>query len=177
MVDLPDTFFVETYDKYYNRVMKFVVSKCSDIADVQDLAQEIFIEFYSLINTKGVSYIRNSEAMLIKIAKSKLFRHYSLIERLRNRTVYIKHEEYDYIEDDMIADIDVLDKVNNTLTVEEIWKVIRGKDKDVQKVLYLYYYLDMNIREIAEELKISESNVKHKIYRTLEEIRKIYKGW
>ena len=35
----------------------------------------------------------------------------------------------------------------------------------------MYYYLDMTIREIASETHLSESDIKHKIYRTLEEIQ------
>jgi DNA-directed RNA polymerase specialized sigma24 family protein len=41
----------------------------------------------------------------------------------------------------------------------------------VKKVLYMFYELGMTIAEIAEELSMSESNVKHKLYRTLKEVR------
>ena len=41
----------------------------------------------------------------------------------------------------------------------------------IQKVFFLYYYLGLSIKEIAEELNITESNVKHYIYRTLSELK------
>ena len=36
--------FNEIYDKTYNNVLKFVVCKCSNIDDVNDIVQEIYIE-------------------------------------------------------------------------------------------------------------------------------------
>jgi DNA-directed RNA polymerase specialized sigma24 family protein len=43
----------------------------------------------------------------------------------------------------------------------------------VKKVFALFYEADLSIAKIAENLSISESNVKHKLYRTLKEIRSI----
>ena len=37
--------------------------------------------------------------------------------------------------------------------------------------LYLYYYANSTIKDISKELKISESNVKHYLYRTLNELK------
>ena len=58
------------------------------------------------------------------------------------------------------------------LEAEEIWKYIKQKDIKVIKIFYLYYYMDLKLSEISSELKISESNVKNILYRTITDIKK-----
>lgn len=52
-----------------------------------------------------------------------------------------------------------------------ICKYIKKKDIKVIKVFYLYYCLELKISQIAEELTISESNVKNILYRTIKDIK------
>ena len=55
--------------------------------------------------------------------------------------------------------------------LEFIWNFLRKKKRVIFKVFYLYYYEDMTIKNISEELGISEANVKHYLYRTLNELK------
>ncbi|NCA67260.1 MAG: hypothetical protein EOM87_04255 [Clostridia bacterium] len=59
--------------------------------------------------------------------------------------------------------------------IDQIWGIIKSMPTEIQRVFMLHYYLDKTIKEIAEELKLTESNVKHKLYRTILKIRTIYK--
>jgi len=52
---------------------------------------------------------------------------------------------------------------------------VQSKSKEVQKIFYLFYMGGLTIPEITKELSCSESNVKNKLYRTVKEIRTIYK--
>lgn len=170
MFEQVETFFNDTYDKNYSSVIKFVVSKCRNITDVQDIVQDVFMELYNLLQNKGVSYIKNPEAFLIKIAKVKLYKYYTLADRIKDIISKRFEDDISY-QDIVIEDNDIEERVLNRLTIESVWKIIKQKDPITQKVFYLFYYLDMTIREIAELLRLTESNVKHKIYRTLEDIR------
>lgn len=173
MADRQDTSFNQIYDANYNSVIKFVITKVRNLDDVQDIVQDVFVELYQILGRKGADYIINPEALLIKIAKTKLYRHYSLMDRMMNRLSIRKEEEIP--EDFIITDREIDSKLDNRFVIEDIWKIIKSKSIDIQKVFYLYYYLDMPIREISKLMKMGESNIKHKIYRTLEEIRNKYK--
>ena len=61
----------------------------------------------------------------------------------------------------------VIDK----LLLEEVNQFIKQKPQDVKKVFYLFYDVGLTIPEISKALSMSESNVKHKLYRTLKELR------
>lgn len=44
----------------------------------------------------------------------------------------------------------------------------------IAKIFYLYYAEDITIKDIASELKLSESNVKNHLYRTLKELNELF---
>ena len=52
-----------------------------------------------------------------------------------------------------------------------VWKFIKKKNIKVIKVFYLYYYSELKISQISEKLKMSESNVKNILYRTIKDIK------
>lgn len=169
-------FFNYIFEDNYLKVIRFVATKSKSINDVQDIVQETFTELYLIIRKKGINYIKNPEALLIKIAKTKLYTYYTIYERLKLKFTFSSYEDKESGSFVNIVDNEIEEKFDNSLTVEEIWQIIKTKSNDIQKVFYLYYYADMTIKEIALSMRISESNVKHKIYRTLSEIRQIYKG-
>jgi len=172
MLNDTDIFFNEIYDAEYTKVLRYIVCKVGDLNDVKEIVQDVFAEFYAVTVRKGIDYIKNPQALLIKIAKSKLFRFYTVFERISNRISYEKEEEGEIAE---IEDIDIDDKLNNRIIIEEVFKIIKKKPLAVQKLFYMYYYLDMTLKDISCDTGLSESDVKHKIYRTLDEVRKYLK--
>lgn len=177
MVD-PDTAsrFDEIYDSTNRSVMSFITAKCGNTADIHDIFQDTYMELYKLLNKRGVEYVTNEKALVFKIAKRKIARYYSLLERFRIWvSLSVKDENEEEIKlSDFAADSFVTeDFAINKIVLDEARKYIQSKPEDIKKVLYLFYDMNLTIRQIAAELNISESNVKHKLYRTLEELRKL----
>lgn len=67
------------------------------------------------------------------------------------------------------------DFVADKLMLKNIRSLLQSKPRDVKKIFYLFYDLGQSIPEIAKALMMSESSVKHKLYRTLKEIRNLLK--
>lgn len=175
MKELIDTYFNVTYDKMYSKVIAFVVARCSDINYVEDIVQDIFTEFYSLLCRKGLTYIKDEEAMIMRISKTKVYKYYSLKQKLKRFIPLTnKREEEEERDNSEIVYEDVEEKYINQYTLNEIWQIISSTPADVQKIFVLYFYADKKIKDIAEELHMTQSNVKHKLYRTLEKIRELY---
>ena len=84
MVDQnPTTLFNDIYDSTNRKVLVYITAKCSSPADIHDIFQETYMELYSILVKKGPDYIQNSEAFVMKLAKQKLSRYYSLLDRLK----------------------------------------------------------------------------------------------
>ena len=166
--------FNEMYDSTYKVVLSFITARCKNTADISDIAQETYMELYQLLCKRGVDYVQNDYAIALKIAKHKLFRHYTLMERLRlfvpMTTTNEDGEEISLV--DFEAEAFSTEEISiNHLLVEKARQLLREKPEDVKKVFTLFYDVGLTIPEIAQALSMSESNVKHKLYRTLKELR------
>ncbi len=156
--------FSKIYDESYLEVSKYVVLNCSKIDDVDDILQNIYIDVFKCIkrNTNiDISYI-------IGIAKNKVKDYYRF--RYKDKIISIfmndKEEAFERIPSNFNLEKTIINKYD----VDRLWEYLKRKKIIIFKIFYLYYYLGLSIREIAKLLNISQSNVKHYIYRTLNEL-------
>jgi RNA polymerase sigma factor (sigma-70 family) len=170
--------FNEIYDSTYKSVMLYIASKCSNAADIGDIAQEVYIDVYETLRKRGVGYARSDRAVVMKIAQRKLSQHYSRMERMKMFVpLHVASEDGDEaLLPELEAEVDAFrieDYVIDQMMADSARRIIKHKPEDVKRVLYMFYDLGLTIAEIAKALSMSESNVKHKIYRTLSELREL----
>jgi RNA polymerase sigma-70 factor (ECF subfamily) len=171
------TRFNEIYGATNKKVLAFITAKCNSLDDVDDVFQETYYELFSTLKKRGTDFIQNDEAFVMRIARLKTYRHYSLIKRL-SRFVSSTAAGEDGTENDL-TDLEqdtfnVEDSVISGLLVEDIEQSLQKRPEDIQKIFMLYYSLNQTIPEIAALLGTSESNIKNKLYRTLKELRNLY---
>lgn len=173
------TLFNDIYDSTNRKVLSFITAKCNNTSEISDIFQDTYMELYRVLSKRGLDYIKNNDAFVMKLAKQKVYRYYSLHDRLKLIIPMFatnnKGEEVNIVDLEMI-DCIVKGKNSEDELVEQVNEFISKKSKEIQKIYYLFYYLDMTIPEIAKLLSMSESNVKNKLYRTRKELRKLYFG-
>lgn len=172
MVDQNLTLFNEIYDQTYDKVLRYVISKCGNTSDIADIVQETYLELYLTIVKRGAEYINNPGAFVMQLAKAKVYKHYSLVEKLKTLLPQVSQGREDA--PPAPEEVQVHEAYVNGITIQEIWTLLQSQDQQVQKIFYLYYYCGLKLREISKELDLHESTVKHKLYRTLAGIRKFY---
>lgn len=162
--------FNSIYDKTYSDILKYVIIKCHNVNDANDILQETYLEFWKILNKKELSE-SNIKSYLIGIAINKIKKHYTLLEKLKTVSLFEKNDK----------DIELIDTIEDNLNIDDIiikkydwdtiWKYIKNmKNQDIPKVFYLHYKLELSIKEISKVLKVSESYIKNLIYRTLKEL-------
>jgi len=166
--------FNEIYDSTYKDVLAFVTVKCGNTADISDIVQDTYMELYQLLNKRGVDYIRNNKAIVLRIAKQKISRYYSLMEKLRLFVPMFIHS--DDGKEIPLSDLEAEAFLTEDFMVDHIMlenarELIKNKPEDVRKVFFLFYDAGQSIPQIAKALSMSESGVKNKLYRTLKELR------
>ena len=166
--------FDEIYNSTSKSALTFITAKCGRTADISDIFQDTYMELYQVLLKRGANYVTNERALVLKIAKRKIARYYSLIERLR---IFIPlTSENDSSDEADLSDFEAdafltEDFAVNHIMLENVRQLIQAKPEHVQKVFYLRYDADMSIPEIARTLSMSESNVKNRLYRTIKELR------
>ncbi|MEG0592195.1 MAG: sigma-70 family RNA polymerase sigma factor [Coprobacillus sp.] len=160
--------FDKIYNETYHDILRYIICKCSNIEDVNDILQEVYLEFYKILCKKEITD-NHLRAYLYKIANYKIKKHYSLLSKLRFKSTYHEDDFVELIKDD----VDIEKIVFDNETCVSIWDYIKdNKNVIVSKIFYLYYYEEHTIKEISEMLCISESQVKNNLYRTNQEIKK-----
>lgn len=175
MVDREITsLFNDIYSNTNKKVLKTIIAKCSNLEDVSDIFQEVYTELYTILLKHGGGYIKNHEAFLFKITKQKLYRHYSLLDKVKSVFLKPSYEDGEYLSDDEFELIDIDDRIDTDDLIDEVNAVLAKKPTEIKKIFYMRFFLDMTISEIALSLSLSEQNVKNKLYRTIKELRKLY---
>lgn len=162
--------FEEIYNDTYYRTLRYILCKCSNIEDVNDILQETYVELYKILQRKKYIILENNQNYVIGIAKKRIKRHYGLLYKLQTSPTWNCKDEMDY-EVELPSSVDVETDIITKLDAEKVWKYIKQKNITAVKIFYLYYYSDLKISQIANELNLSESNVKNILYRTIKDIK------
>jgi RNA polymerase sigma-70 factor (ECF subfamily) len=174
-----DSRFNGIYDDTSKAILAFITAKCGNTADISDIFQDTYMELYELIGRRGTGYVTDAKALVFRIAKRKIARHYSLRKRLKifvSMSISIKNEAGEETE---LPELNALNLflteefAVNQIMLDSAKQFIGRKPEDVKKIFYLFYDMDKSIPEIAKILKSSESNVKNKLYRTIKELRNL----
>ena len=159
--------FDSIYNETFNEIKRYVILKCRNIADVEDILQNIYTDAYKKLK-KNVSV---DKSYIFGIANHKINDYYRF--RFKDKIVdYFKNEEDSGIEN-IRDEFNLEETVSNRYDTDKVWNYLKKKGGNVSKIMYLYYYEDFTIKQIADTLNLTESNVKNYIYRTLKELRRI----
>lgn len=150
--------FDVVYNESYKDISRYVVLNANNISDVKDILQNIYLEVY-----KNIDKVSDKN-YVFGIAKNVLKKYY--------RFKFLRKDDTE-ITDNIKSNINLEKTVMDKFDTEFVWKYLKKKNNNIAKIIYLYYYEDFTIKEIANSLNLTESNVKNYIYRTLKELRRI----
>lgn len=150
--------FDVVYNESYKDISRYVVLNANNISDVKDILQNIYLEVY-----KNIDKVSDKN-YVFGIAKNVLKKYY--------RFKFLRKDDTE-ITDNIKSNINLEKTVMDKFDTEIVWKYLKKKNNNIAKIIYLYYYENFTIKEIANSLNLTESNVKKYIYRTLKELRRI----
>ena len=164
--------FNKIYDETYSDVLKYVIIKCHNINDANDIIQEVYLEFWRILNKKELVN-SNIKSFLIGIAINKIRKHYTIVQRIKSILASNKND-CDVLEKDK-SNIDIEGLIIKKDDWDNVWNYIKQKkNRDVARIFYLYYVLELSIKDISRELNVGESYVKNIIFRTIKELYSLF---
>ncbi len=169
-----DSVFRQIYQLTYDKVLFYILAKCGRIPEVEDILQDIYAELFKVLSDKGVGYISIPEGFVMQLARSKVYRYYSEKERQR---AYLQVEAantgsvYDAME--LVHKEDWEDMLIDKLTAKEVMDYLATKDELTREIFYQHYFQEKTLKEIAENCGMKETTVKKRLYRTLQELKRM----
>ncbi|MDO5155059.1 MAG: sigma-70 family RNA polymerase sigma factor [Eubacteriales bacterium] len=174
-----DIQFDSTYEKTNRKVTLFLISKCKNFSDVNDILQDVYLEYYQILMKKGFGYIQNEEKFLISLCKKKMATYYSFWDRIPHKLSLDEKEEFekDSMFQELCDETDFEDVFFKKEMIEDVKQILLNQPDDIQKIFYLYYTMELKIPEIANLLGIKNQTVKNKLFRTRKLIAQLMKDW
>ncbi len=129
--------FNDIYDKTHLDLLKYVVIKCHNIGDTNDIIQETYLELWKILNKREVSDI-NIKSYLIGIANNKIKKHYTLLQRLKTVSLFETNDK----------DIELIDTIKDNVSINDIiikednwntiWKYMKSKKIRIFRKCFIY---------------------------------------
>lgn len=132
---------------YQGSLFAAAFNVCKNAQDAEDVVQDTFVQYYT--TKKEFESEQHIRAWLMRVAVNKA----KNINRTFWRRNKISIEEY----------METL--VFETPAAETLFETVMQLPEKYRIVIHLYYYEEYAVREIAQILKLSESNVKIRLSR------------
>lgn len=82
--------FEEVYENTYHTLLKYIICKCSNLDDVNDIIQETYTEFYKLL--KKNHKIDNKQAYIIGIARNTIKKYITCKSKINTVSIFQQEE-------------------------------------------------------------------------------------
>ncbi|ABQ06870.1 RNA polymerase sigma factor [Flavobacterium johnsoniae] len=156
-----DSCFKQIYDLYHFKVFCFVKKYTSQLADSEDVTQNVFIHLWKY-RTKLDPEV-SLEAVLFKSSKQEISRWY----KKQNRIFSVE-------DDKLIKELDSKTQSEEevSLQMEKIEYLLDKIPAKRRKIFSLHKFEDRSYKEIAEEMDMSPGAVANQISKTLQFLKK-----
>lgn len=161
--------FNDIYNETYHTITRYVISKCDNLSNVEEIVQDGYLKLYKLIYKNYDILDYNS--FLIKLSKNELFKYY----KIKNKVKVTFNKDIDNDIDIADENVNIEDDFNRKYDLGLIWKAIKKQDLITQKIITLYYLENMKIKDISILLNKNENTIKSLLYRGIKKIKNDYK--
>ncbi len=155
--------FRKIYEEHITALYRHAYFRVFSKDRAEELVQEAFLRFWEYTQKGGD--VLNPKAFLYKTLTNLIIDH---SRKKKESSLDELMEDSDWAEPG--ASENEAHEISSLF--EEIKGVMCGLPKDVQELITMKYIDDMDIKEIAEVLKISPNSASVRLHRALEKLRK-----
>jgi RNA polymerase sigma-70 factor (ECF subfamily) len=153
----------EIYDRYAERIYRFIFFKISHQNDSEDLTSEVFLKAWQYI--KEGNNVKNINALLYSIARNSVIDYYRVEARKR------EYEEHNPIILEKTAGASI-NTANILIGRDNLLEAVKKLKDEYSEVLILRYFDDLSVAEISEIIGKTQNNTRVLVFRALEALKK-----
>lgn len=158
--------FGKIYDKYIDKIYRFIFLKVSSQEIAEDLCSEVFTRGWERFKQNKCD-IKNIQAFLYQIARNLIVDHY----RYKGQAQLISVDAMPLLDEGM----DLEERAMLNSDVNKVKAALTNLNEDYREVIVWYYLDELSVPEIAKILGKSEEAVRVQIHRALEALRGVIK--
>jgi len=159
----PRKAFSQIYDRYVDKIYRFIFFKVGSQEIAQDLCSETFLKGWQSFKENNKK-IDNPQAFLYQIARNLIVDHY----RKKGRVQTVSADCIPITD----PRVDLEEETRTNSDLDTIKVVLANLKEEYQEVVIWHYIDDLSIAEIAKMLKKSEGAVRVTLHRALKAVKK-----
>lgn len=162
--------FENIYDKFVDRIYRFIFIKVNSRETAQDLTSETFTRAFEYWKQKGREKIENMQAFLFRTASNLVIDYYRQKSR---QDISLDNSAGNFFAQTIAshAEHPEVSAAKNEAG-QKIAAALRGLDSDYADIVMWHYIDDLSVREIAEITGRPEGTVRVMLHRGLQMLRK-----
>jgi len=154
--------FSKIYDKYIDKIYRFVFLKVSSEDIAQDICSETFTKCWEFYKSKD-NTIENHQAFIYRVARNLVTDYY----RKKGRTQVVSAENLP-IQD---PETGLEEKAIFASDLDQVRLALNDLKEDYHNVITWHYLDDLPIKKVAEMLNKSEQNTRVILHRALKALK------
>lgn len=151
---------MKEYTSYVYTIVYNMVGGCCSNEDIEELVSNVFIRLWN--NAENLNEDCSLSPYIATISRN--------VCKNRLRELSTKPEIFE-LEEYLSSNDDVVSKTENTICMEYIESFLNTLSKIDEEIFIRYYYYGENLTDIAKRLKISNPNIKVKVYRLRKKLK------
>lgn len=164
--------FAELYEMYYDRLTNYIFRRVLDQAIAQDIVSNTWIKILKNLKKFSWRHDQSFNAWVYRIASNELNQYF----RNQSRYAFVAPEDMEqyfsmseFPSEEERARVETeIDTKRQFVHVHKVMSQLKERDQDL---LHLYFFENLNHREIASALEMNESTVRVSIHRALKQLK------
>lgn len=153
----------EIVERYADMVYRIAINETGNRTDAEDVFQEVFLRLVK--HRERITTEEHLKAWLIRVTVNCSRKHTG--SSWKKKVIYFNEEEADIIPDeDTEAEYAKVENMDSPLT-----EAVLGLPKHYRIVIYLFYYEERSVLQIANILDEKESTIKSRLHRAREMLK------
>ncbi len=163
------------FEQNYEKMYKKAVSILLDAELAKDATQEAFVRAFSKLDT----LLDKSKftPWICTITANVCYKMLSQKIKSRNQKLSIYNHDGD-VRDDLLIDFNIPENIYEDREIHQYLQNCMSEfDEETRQIIYLKYYNDLTIQEIASCMLMKEGTVKSRIHRAKQKVAKKLKSY
>ncbi len=157
--------FAELYDRYIEKIYRFIYLKLSDKEDAEDTTSDVFLKVWNYLIDPSHKDVQSFSGLVYKMARN------AVIDVYRKRA---NRQEFSLAAAETIPQEEtVIDGIHAEHEFAMILKKLKNLKTEYQEVVVLRYIDELSIPEIAEILGKNQTAVRVTLHRALKILKNL----
>lgn len=159
--------FAILYDKYVERIYRFIYFKISHKQEAEDLTGDVFLKLWDYLTEETEKEVKSFNGLVYRIARNRVVDCYR--DRAKKQECVLDDSVADYIQPSK----DLMQGIVEKAESDYLLKIIKTLKQEYQEIILLRFIEELSIAEIAQVVDKKKTAVRVMLHRAMKKLKEL----